>query len=64
MDKLPLKNTCNHEFKPLKVGYYKLDKRKTELSNIIQYDQSISYATLYCPKCGCTTEVVAGDHRQ
>ena len=52
-----------HSYMPLKKGYYKLSGSITGIG-LPGYNQSVAYATLYCPECGETKEVISADHRK
>ena len=52
---------CEHRYKPSKRGYYKLTGDIGGIG-LPTYDQSITYATLFCEKCGDIKEVVWANH--
>ena len=56
-------DSCKHEYRPAKRGYFKQTGKIGGLG-LPTYDQSISYASLYCSKCGEMKEVVWADHRK
>ena len=56
-------SNCQHEYHPAKKGYYKLTGYINGLG-LPTCDQSITYATLYCHKCGDMKEVIWADHRK
>ena len=50
--------THEHDFVLGKTGYLKASKNYTA-----GYDQSMSYATIYCRKCGYAKEIIWADYR-
>jgi hypothetical protein len=55
----------DHAFVPMKgaTGYFKETGRRG-FANLPVMDQTVSYAMLYCTKCGTTKEVVQCDYRK
>ena len=54
---LPVKPaTCEHNFQIAKRDYYKPDGGQNAFGKT--YDQSRTYSTLFCTKCGETKEII------
>jgi len=56
--------TCEevgHDYQTQGTGYYRLSGKANPIGPT--YDQEVSYATLFCSKCGDRKEIVWQDHR-
>lgn len=56
LDKPVKPATCEHNFQIAKRDYYKPDGGQNAFGKT--YDQSRTYSTLFCTKCGETKEII------